>query len=173
TQGQSIWRKQVVGKAGAVYGRSSRIHFEIVMDEANLKALIGRNPDSPLDAGSPGRTDAVWGECYVALPSGTKVYQQDMRAAQKAARRQGYNTQFDKHEAVDDHASAHYAQLQQADSGTLGQTLIVGINYHEGQCTLTSYSEDGKTIGTPRHEGGTFEYDLFDTACELYPDGAE
>lgn len=177
-KGKKVWRKGKLGEAGYIYGSPDLIHFEIVMDADNIQALIGRSPDTPLDTSKPGRTDAVWGECHVYLPAGTKVYTQDMREAQRKARHAAYRAQFPgqphgESVAHSDQATTHYEQLQQAESSTLSQALIVGLDYHEGHCSLTSYTEPGDTLAAARHEGGHYEYDLYQEACELYPDGAE
>lgn len=83
--GDAIWRKDRIGKAGYIYGQPGKLHFEIVLDDANLKNLIGRAPDATLDTSKDGRIDSVWGEVYVVLPSGTAVHSDDLRAAQREA----------------------------------------------------------------------------------------
>lgn len=72
-QGQKIWRKDEVGEAGSIYGKSGRIHFEVVCDDANLAALAGRTAGT-LDAGKDGRSSSVFGNVYLRLPIGTPLY---------------------------------------------------------------------------------------------------
>ncbi|WP_155632786.1 M23 family metallopeptidase, partial [Burkholderia cepacia] len=41
--GDKVYRKDPIGKAGDIYGKSNRIHFEIVADKANVERLMGRS----------------------------------------------------------------------------------------------------------------------------------
>lgn len=72
-QNPRVYRKEVIGKAGQVYGRENQLHFEIVCDDANLQRLIGRQTGD-LNTGPDGRSDVVFGELYFRLPTGTAVY---------------------------------------------------------------------------------------------------
>ena len=71
-----IWRKDVIGKAGHIYGRPHQIHFEICLNPDELQKLIGVNraitwSDPTTAPTADGRTDAVFGSLYVYLPAGT------------------------------------------------------------------------------------------------------
>jgi len=68
-----ISRKELVGKAGMVYGNANRIHFEIVCDDTALQAILGRPPATALATTSDGRTDAVFGEMFFRIPAGQPV----------------------------------------------------------------------------------------------------
>lgn len=81
-EGKAIWRKDIIGAAGYIAGQQDRIHFEIVMDKANVDKLIGnsgligpRNPAPP----TAGRTDSIWGDIYFYVPAGLPVYGVDPR----------------------------------------------------------------------------------------------
>lgn len=72
-QGQMIWRKDEVGEAGSIYGKAARIHVEIVCDDANLAALVGR-ASGTLDTSKDGRSTNVFGNVYLRLLAGTPFY---------------------------------------------------------------------------------------------------
>jgi hypothetical protein len=70
-----VKRKDKIGLVGQVLGSINHLHFEICMDEHNLKELTGRTEltwkpfgDVPT---ADGRTDAVFGSTYVYLPAST------------------------------------------------------------------------------------------------------
>ncbi|MDP9646969.1 M23 family metallopeptidase [Paraburkholderia caledonica] len=60
--GNRIYRKDVVGTPGQIFGQYPQIHFEIICSEANLKKMIGRAP-APL-GNTPARRDAVYGDMW-------------------------------------------------------------------------------------------------------------
>jgi len=68
-----ISRKELVGKAGMVYGKTNRIHFEIVCDDTALQAILGRSPATAIATTSDGRTDSVFGEMFFRIPAGQPV----------------------------------------------------------------------------------------------------
>lgn len=74
-KGKKIYRKDKIGTAGKIYGDANRIHFEIICDDANLRKLIGRpGTQAEVTMTAHGRSDAVFGEIYFQLPSGTHFY---------------------------------------------------------------------------------------------------
>ena len=81
-KGDKVYRKDSIGKAGAVYGKPNRIHFEIVADQRNVEALMGRSA-GPLTA-PQGRRTSVWGDMHIVLPANTVLYTQDPRTESKA-----------------------------------------------------------------------------------------
>ncbi|OOV89025.1 hypothetical protein, partial [Pseudomonas sp. MF4836] len=81
-KGDKVYRKDPIGKAGAVYGKPNRIHFEIVADQRNVEALMGRSA-GPLTA-PQGRRTSVWGDMHIVLPANTVLYTQDPRTESKA-----------------------------------------------------------------------------------------
>lgn len=74
-QGQKIWRKDALGQAGSIDGEAGLIHFEIISNDANLAALMGR-ASGALDTGKAGRATSVFGHIYLRLPAGTPFYDQ-------------------------------------------------------------------------------------------------
>lgn len=72
--GQKIWRKQEVGEAGSIDGTEGLIHFEIVCDDANLAALVGRKSGQLFNS-QDGRTNVVFGDAHVRLPDGSPFYE--------------------------------------------------------------------------------------------------
>jgi predicted chitinase len=123
SKGDQLLRKQELGVAGQIYGQDAHLHFEICMDEANLKKLIGRDtpslPDMGLAPTANGRTDAVWGSTHVYLPASTPVLAAEPRT--------------------------HNATTGSTDLGT---ALWVEIAY-AGNATLTSYFAEGEKAGQP------------------------
>lgn len=81
-KGDKVYRKDPIGKAGAVYGKPNRIHFEIVADQRNVEALMGRSA-GPLTA-PQGRRTSVWGDMHIVLPANTVLYTHDPRTESKA-----------------------------------------------------------------------------------------
>ena len=67
-----IYRKDVIGKPGFIYGAPEKIHVEIICDDTNLEHLIGRKTGD-LDKTKEGRSDTVYGEMYFRL-NDAKVY---------------------------------------------------------------------------------------------------
>ncbi|CAG9232789.1 conserved hypothetical protein [Paraburkholderia tropica] len=76
-RGDKVYRKDSIGTAGAIYGQPNRIHVEIIADEANVAALMGRS-QGPL---AQTRTTSVWGESHIVVPAGTPYYDKDPRDA--------------------------------------------------------------------------------------------
>jgi hypothetical protein len=68
-----VYRKDVIGQAGHIYGEPNCIHFEICCDDDNLKKLVGRKTGL-LSEAAHGRSDVVFGELYFKLPLQTPVY---------------------------------------------------------------------------------------------------
>jgi len=79
--GDKVYRKEPIGKAGAIYGRAHCIHFEIVTDKENVEKLMGRS-QGPLVA-TEGRRNSVWGDMHLVLPTGTPLYEKDPRTETK------------------------------------------------------------------------------------------
>lgn len=155
-QDRAIYRKDEIGVAGMVYGNDRQLHLEIICDDANLEALIGRRTGE-LNTAVDGRTDAIYGEMYFRLPVGTPFF----------AQRPGVN------ETTPTAAPAHTLQ---------GVPIYVGLRYaggdgpqgHRGDAWLTSYAEDGASLGNPLNEGDA-EYDLYRAANDIsnaYPPNA-
>ncbi|WP_230946418.1 peptidoglycan DD-metalloendopeptidase family protein, partial [Burkholderia cepacia] len=70
--GDKVYRKDPIGKAGDIYGKSNRIHFEIVADKANVERLMGRS-EGNLEV-AEGRRSCVWGDMHIVIPAGVPLY---------------------------------------------------------------------------------------------------
>ena len=151
-----IWRKDEVGQAGQVYGHTGQIHFEICMDEAAVKKLLGRdpkwvNPDQLPAPTSDGRADAVYGSLYIYLPENTPT---SAGAAEPAAVRSALPA------------------TSNASPSPLGAVRWVKIDYGPDPATnanraeLTSYDAKGNQIG--QRTDANFEYDLYTKAKERH-----
>jgi predicted chitinase/murein DD-endopeptidase MepM/ murein hydrolase activator NlpD len=123
--GDSIWRKDEVGKPGQIYGHTGQIHFEISWDTANLKKLIGRAPSwvepvvapaAPPAPTADGRIDSIYGSLYVYLPASTPT---------------------------DAAATFPASQLRRAAGTTLGTAIWVKMTYAAGHCTFETFDERG------------------------------
>lgn len=155
-QDRAVYRKDEIGVAGMVYGTDRQLHLEIICDDANLEALIGRRTGA-LNDSSDGRTDVLFGEMYFRLPAGTRFF----------ARRPGFS------ETTPTAAPAHTLQ---------NVPIYVGLRYaggdgaqgQRGDAWLTSYSEEGIALGDPINEADA-EYDLYQAANDIsdaYPANA-
>lgn len=148
--GDQLFRKHELGVAGQIYGQDAHLHFEICMDEANLKKMIGRETPTLPDLGTAptadGRTDAVWGSTYVYLPVSTPVLTAEPRT----------------HTAT-------------TGSTALGTALWIQIAY-AGHATLTSYFAEGDKAGEPISQiesascltESDGEYELYKEAAERH-----
>ncbi|MDO9404525.1 MAG: hypothetical protein Q7T87_10880, partial [Polaromonas sp.] len=119
--GDRIYRKDVLGRAGQIYGQRGRIHFEVCSDETNLQRLLGsRRPLSwQSDIAPPttdGRTDALFGSTCVYLPATAPV-------------RTGQPTS---------HLQAPAGQGA-GNTDILGIPLWVDIRYSLGDSTITTF----------------------------------
>jgi predicted chitinase len=74
---KKVMRKEFIGKAGAIYGKPNQIHVEIVADEANVAALMGRSRGAFNTAAA--RTTTVWGDVHILIPANTPYYSSDPR----------------------------------------------------------------------------------------------
>ena len=148
----SIYRKDIVGQAGNIYGRTADIHLEICCDDIQIKRLIGRDPVwvPPFDRAGPksdGRTDAVFGDLFICLPATTAT------------------------SATEPKSSDIPLRSQPGLSQTLGKAQWVSIRYEKGQGYISSLEEDGAAIGTVQ-KAVDFEYDLYHRACALHKKAA-
>lgn len=163
--GRPIYRKDEIGVAGYISGQPDRIHFEIACDEANLRKLIGRIAgDLPIT--QDGRTDAVLGELYFTLPSGTPVY----------AHKPLDNTPVAaSYQAPRSRANAPLSPVQPITLlGPTAVDCIVGLRYAmgdgtantRGNLTITTYRYDASEVGVmPALQD--YEYNLYSRAKEI------
>ena len=75
--GAKVYRKDPIGKAGLIYNKESRIHFEIIAGDADVACMMPKlevqNRKLPLDR--DGRSDAIYGQIYFYVPKNTPTYQ--------------------------------------------------------------------------------------------------
>lgn len=144
-EGKKVYRKDVLGGAGRVYGHSKQVHFEICSDADNLKKIIGRHPtwqDPQHPPAKDGRTDSVFGNLYVYLPAATPTS----------------NTAPADHLRHDTGSTLGAAQWIKLDYGDGGST--------PGACVLTSYSATGQP-GNTRTDNDA-EYNLYKDATDRH-----
>src|SRR6185312_15765638 len=156
--GKKIYRKDILGTPGQIYGQFPQIHFEIVCDEANLKKIIGREPGP---VGQTGRTDAVYGDIWFFVPRGAKIFANEPHPYRD-----------------DDSAPAVgglHSQASLIEAGT-SCDLVFRMHY-EKDCTLTTYVQDASgnwsASGVMATESDA-EYNQYKRATDLqsrYNDG--
>ncbi|MFM0227251.1 hypothetical protein [Paraburkholderia dipogonis] len=151
--GKKIYRKDLIGTPGQIYGQFPQIHFEIVCDEVNLRKFIGRAP-GPL-AGTPARTDAVYGDIWFFVPRGAKLFANEPHPYRED----------DSYPAV---ATLH-PQASLVPAGT-SRDLVIRMHY-EKDCTLTTYQQN--TDGNWSASGAMpveseAEYNLYKRAIALH-----
>lgn len=157
--GKKIYRKDILGTPGQIYGQFPQIHFEIVCDEANLKKVIGREPGP---VGQAGRTDAVYGDIWFFVPRGAKLFANEPHPYRD-----------------DDSAPAVGGLHPQASVIEAGTSCDVVVRMHYAKdCTLTTYVQaaDGNwsASGAMPAESEA-EYGLYKRAMALsarYSDGS-
>jgi predicted chitinase len=162
--GRQISRKAEIGAAGQIYGEPHRIHFEIVCDDANLRALVGRSAgDLPVE--SDGRLDAVYGQMYFHLPAGTLFFDEKPLDHLPIA-----HSQPDRPRPG---APKPPAQALSAVH-TSEEPLIVALRHaggegaegHRGSAYLTTLRPDGTSLGSALEEVDA-EYNLYTRANEI------
>jgi hypothetical protein len=178
---KTLYRKDKLGEPGRIYGGTQdRCHFEIVCDNDNLQALIGRTSgDLPLAA--HGRSDAVFGEIYFYLPKDTPLYTPSNNAVLGNLVPLGNLTTATIQPPPSAANQPAPAPVTLA-STPLSDAMIVGLRYDEGyaltargSAQLASYQLDGAAIGAPLVEAEA-EYNLYDTATDIsksYPANAQ
>lgn len=140
--GQRVHRKDVLGQAGSIYGVSNKIHFEIICSQDQVSKIIGRS-SGDTSTTSDGRTDSLWGDTHFYVPSEVLFY------AERPA---------NPRSATNESAIVHHSDI----------TYFVRMSYSQGQCKLTTFDEKG-VQQAERDEVQNFEYELYSTACHLYP----
>ncbi|MEO7056468.1 MAG: hypothetical protein ABI143_06675 [Caldimonas sp.] len=142
--GDAIWRKDTIGQPGRIYGHEGQIHFEISLDDANLRRLIGRAPDGPAPVVAPavppapiadGRVDAVFGSLYFYLPASTPT----ATGARPAS------------------------SLRQAARTTLEQAVWVKMSYEHGGCVMETFDVHGVSVRALPAQADA-EYELYHEA---------
>ncbi|CAH0147047.1 putative chitinase [Pseudomonas frederiksbergensis] len=143
-KGMQIYRKEVLGEAGKIYGAENKIHFEIIADDSQVKNLIGRTERELSYQTISGRRESCWGDMYFYLPPEVLGY----------AERPGQWT--------DTNNMSSCVRLP-ADG------LFVRMSYSRGQCLLSTFTLDGECLGEQKEEKN-FEYNLYETSVDRFPD---
>lgn len=138
-----VYRKDIIGESGKIYGVPNKIHFEIIADDTQIPHLFGRTERELMYQTKAGRTDSCWGDMHFYLPPEVIGY------SQPAA------NWTDQNSAGDCLARPP-------------EDLFVRMHYEKGQCVLSTYTLEGKCIGEHKESEG-FEYDLFEIAGSRYP----
>ncbi|MEK8035051.1 hydroxyethylthiazole kinase [Ideonella sp. DXS29W] len=165
--GRTAYRKSELGAAGQIYGDTQRrIHFEIVCDDANLARLVGR-ASGDLSTTSDGRLDAVYGQVYFVLPSGTNFYDRKPLDNRSVAHIQPPKPS--------DNAPLPPVQpLQATHTSAEGEILVIALRYsdghgaagHRGSAWLSTLAPDGTAVGQLSEEQDA-EYNLYARAIEI------
>lgn len=166
---KKIYRKDEIGDAGIIYGETNQIHFEIICDDDNLKNIVGRR-NGNLATTQDGRTDAVYGNMYFALPSGTPIYAQQPLPHLVAA------------SVIPAHPANTPAPAPQALTAAFTTTndLYIAMQFSHpvndqpkpGNCVLTTWQQDSTdssqyvVVGTDQPEAD-YEYDLYTKATHI------
>ena len=122
--GDRIWRKDVVGQPGRIYGHGGQIHFEICLNEENLHGIMGRVPTWAEPAAQPtadGRADCIFGSLYFYLPASTPT-------------------------AAGATPTQHIRRGTDTSGATLGRPMWVQMSYQQGGCAFESFNGRGKSI---------------------------
>lgn len=150
--GRKVYRKDVIGIAGQVYGQTGQIHFEIVCNQADLEKLVGRNT-GPLTA-TTGRRDAIYGNIWFRVPKGTPVFENREPHPYR----------------LDDREPPPCALITPQAARTTDQEYVIRMRYQRGECTLTTFHKDGDgqyVVFGSQACGSGYEYGLYREANRL------
>jgi predicted chitinase len=145
--GKAVYRKDKLGKPGAIYSHAGQIELSIACNRDNLQKLIGREPkwgDPKLAPTGDGRSDSVFGDMYFYLPASTPI----IRTAAKpnVHVRSAYHGTTVLGEAL-------WVRMQLSSSGVA-----------PGTCVFSTYNAAGQLIGSRTPETGA-EYTLDEEAA--------
>jgi len=140
--GDRVWRKDVIGHAGRIYGHAGQTHLEICLDQDNLQQLMGRPPAwvDPANIPAPsadGRVDAVFGAIWFYLPATTPTS-----------------------------TIAPTSHLRAASQTSLAQAVWVRMHYVDGSANFQSHDSNGRLLGERGEANG--EYNLYRTASNRH-----
>lgn len=194
-----IYRKEVLGRAGAIYGARNRIHFEIFTTDAELTRFWRDSATGDGDG-----DEQFWGDLHLVIPAGTNFLAapggaigqrltaartqlptqeeaaqaaRQRLAAAPAAQQRTRRTELNRAEAT----VANTRRLldafptEGAQAGTNATPVYVRAYYVNGDLHVQSYTEQvdgGRTTYPPLGEEIVLEghgYALFEIARTLYP----
>lgn len=148
--GKKVYRKDVVGVPGQIYGQQGQIHFEVVCDQRNLEKLVGRTCGQLTAA--MGRTDAVYGDVWFKVPQHTLTF---------ANRPHPYR--------LDDSGPPPCSAIHPQPASQTPCELVICMHYEGGQCTLTTFEKkDDRYVPIGSQPCiNDYEYDLYKEANKL------
>ncbi len=150
--GKRVYRKDVLGIAGLIYGQRGQIHFEIVCDKANLQKLAGRTTQ-PLAAA--GRKDAVYGDVWFKVPRGSLIFNHEPHPYR-----------------LDDRGPSpcSYSGIRPQDGTSTRSDYVVRMRYERGNCMLTTFGQCSngtyEEVGSQSARAG-YAYDMYNEANRL------
>ncbi|MFM0338795.1 hydroxyethylthiazole kinase [Paraburkholderia fungorum] len=150
--GNKVYRKDVIGIAGQIYGQLGQIHFEIVCNHANLRKLVGRTA-GPL-AAMVGRKDAIYGDIWFRVPKGTPVFENREPHPYR----------------LDDREPPPCSTITPQAARTTQREYVIRMRYQKGECTLTTFQKDAAghyAVFRSLPCGSGYEYDLYKEATRL------
>jgi predicted chitinase len=161
--GRKVSRKDDLGQAGQIYGGTVRkLHFELLSDEANTRRLLGRI-SGDVNVAQNGRTDAVYGDTFIHIPAGAKIYGEKPVPQQSAAHKQPPKPS----------PQAPWPPLQAlTETHTTTIPLVVGIRHsgatlaQRGDAIVSTLNLDGSPIGTPIREAEA-NYNMYAQAIRI------
>lgn len=155
---QRVWRKDVLGFAGQLYGRET-CHFEVFMLDADFNRVWH---DSSSIAQGTGNDD-WFGDAHFVIPA-----QRDFAASHPRATTQGILIQ-------DAPGTQHdvYFPTPPGVAGRNDEKLYVSVSLHQGRRIATTYREAAtggyEQVGHPVLQDN-YEYELYRLSTALYPD---
>ena len=155
---QRVWRKDVLGFAGQLYGRET-CHFEVFMLDADFNRVWH---DSSSIAQGTGDDD-WFGDAHFVIPA-----QRDFAASHPRATTQGILIQ-------DAPGTQHdvYFPTPPGVTGRNDEKLYVSVSLHQGRRIATTYREAAtggyEQVGHPVLQDN-YEYELYRLSTALYPD---
>lgn len=155
---QRVWRKDVLGFAGQLYGRET-CHFEVFMLDADFNRVWH---DSGAIAQGTG-SDDWFGDAHFVVPA-----QRDFAASHPRATTQGILIQ-------DAPGTQHdvYFPTPPGVTGRNDEKLYVSVSLHQGRRIATTYREAAtggyEQVGHPVVQDN-YEYELYRLSTALYPD---
>lgn len=153
--GQKVWRKDVLGFAGQLYGHEA-MHFEVFMLDADFRRVWRDSRNVAAGKGS----DDWFGDAHYVLPADQAFLARHPRAAAKGEHRI-------------DCAQGVSVSLPEGVAGRNATELFVSVSLQQGRRTAQTWRAraDGghEPVGAPVVQEG-FEYELYHLATALYPD---
>lgn len=165
--GKRVRRKDELGQAGYIYGRSPQIHIEVICDQKNLEKLIGRSSkQKEVNLDRNGRTDALYGDIHFYIKTGAPVFdaetmREEICYVEKtetvgaiAKRCNVTPTELQKwnHKAIKKNANGEFdwkgkppntliVKVQPRQVAQTACDLVVSMRFEDGDCFMTSYHE--------------------------------